>query len=85
MSKLLDVRAAMFEIMADSEVSFNLNTYANLGIVSLSTNHMEVTFKINAEYEGFSVETTYGIEMYDTSNGDEAWDVAEIKAAILRA
>lgn len=84
MSKLLDVRAVMFEVMADSEVSFNLNTYANLGIVSMSTNYMEVTFKINAKYESFSVETMYGIEMYDTSNGDEAWDVAEIKAAILR-
>ena len=84
MSKLLDVRAAMFEIMADSEVSFNLNTYANLGIVSLSTNYMEAIFTINAEYESFSVETMYGIEWYDTSNGDKAWDVAEIKAAILR-
>lgn len=85
MSKLLDVRAAMFEIMADSEVSFNLNTYANLGIVSLSTNYMEAIFTINAKCESFSVETMYGIEWYDTSNGDGAWDVAEIKAAIIRA
>lgn len=84
MSKLLDVRAAMFEIMADSDVSFNLNTYANLGIVSLSTNYMEAIFTINAEYESFSVETMYGIEWYYTSNGDKAWDVEEIKTAILR-
>ena len=83
-SKLLEVRAAMFEIMADSQVSFNLNTYANLGIVSMSTNYMEAIFTINAEYESFSVETMYGIEWYDTSNGDKAWDVDEIKAAILR-
>lgn len=46
---------------------------------------MEAIFTINAEYESFSVETMYSIELYDTSNGDKAWDVAEIKAAILRA
>ena len=85
MSKLLEVRAAMFEIMADSEVSFNLNTYATLGIVSLSTRYMDAVFTVNARYESFSVETAYDVEGYNTDNGDKAWDVAEIKAAILRA
>ena len=84
-SKFLEVRAAMFEVMASIDVSFNLNTYANLGVVFLSTTSLEATFTINAEYESFSVETMYGIEWYYTSNGDKAWDVAEIKAAILRA
>lgn len=75
----------MIEVIASLDVSFNLNTYANLGIVSMSTNYMEAIFTISAEYESFSVETMYGIYGYDTSNGDEVWDVAEIKAAIIRA
>jgi len=85
MSKLLDVRAAMFEIMADSDVSFNLTTYANLGIVSLSTASLEASFIINSEYESFAVDTMYGIEWYDSANGDEVWDVPAIKAAIAGA
>ena len=87
MSKLLDVRAAMFEVMADSEVSFNLNTYANLGIVSMSTASLEATFTFNAKYESFFffVETMYGIAGYDTSNGDDVVDVPAIKEAIVRA
>ena len=84
-SKYLEVRAAMFEVMADSEVSFNLNSYANLGILSLSTVSMDATFTIQATHESFAVETMYGIEGYDTSNGDDVWDVPAIKAAIVKA
>jgi hypothetical protein len=66
-------------------VSFNLNTYANLGIVSLSTASLEATFTFNAKYESFFVETMYGIAGYDTSNGDDVVDVPAIKEAIVRA
>lgn len=85
MSKFLEVRAAMFEVMANIDVSFNLNTYANLGIVSLSTASLEATFTFNEKYESFFVETMYGIAWYDTSNGDDVWDVPAIKAAIAGA
>lgn len=85
MSKFIEVRAAMFEVMAHSEVSFNLNTYANLGIVSLSTASLEATFTIQANHESFAVETMYGIAWYDSANGDEVWDVPTIKAAIAGA
>ena len=84
-SKFLEVRAAMFEVMASIDVSFNLNTYANLGIVFLSTTSLEATFTINEKYECFFVETMYGIAGYDTSNGDDVWDVPTIKAAIAGA
>ena len=84
MSKFLEVRAAMIEIIASLDVSFNLNSYANLGILSLYTDRVDATFTIDTNHESFSVDTMYSTEWYDSDNGD-VWDVPAIKAAMVKA
>lgn len=85
MSKFIEVLKAMTECIRGLDISFNLNVYANLGIVSLTTSSVEATFMLQGTHESFTVDTIQGIDGYDLSKGDEAWDVAAIKAAIAKA
>lgn len=85
MSKFIEVRKAMAECIGDLDISFNLNVYANLGIVSLTTPSVEATFMLQGSHESFTVDTMQGIDSYDLSKGDDVWDVATIKATLTKA